>query len=101
MEKLNNILEEVKKIECDTERAITLMCKLMKLQLFNDGNKRTSMLIANHELIRTGRGLISIIDEYKREFGKKLIAYYEDEEQINGVVEFISKKCLEGLTFPE
>lgn len=47
-EKLETLLEDINKYNCETEKYIILMCKLMKMQLFNDGNKRTSMLIANH-----------------------------------------------------
>lgn len=97
IDKLNMLLEEVNKIECDTERIIVLMCKLMKMQLFNDGNKRTAMLIANHELIKHGRGLISISEENKVEFGTRLIEYYEKEEKLQELMDFIYNKCLDGI----
>lgn len=96
-EKLGKLLEEVMQYNCETERFIVLMCKLMKMQLFNDGNKRTSMLIANHELIRSGKGVISIGEDNKVEFGTKLIEYYEDEEKLRFLVDFIYDKCLEGI----
>ena len=51
---VNDILESIKSIENETERAITLMFKLMKAQLFWDGNKRTSMLAANKLMIQNG-----------------------------------------------
>lgn len=97
LEKLENLLKEIEKIECETEKSIILMCKLMKMQLFNDGNKRTAMLIANHELIKTGRGIVSISEENKVAFGEKLIAYYEQEEKIANLVDFIYDKCLDGI----
>lgn len=100
LEKLEALLEEVKNIKCDTEKAIVLMCKLMKMQLFNDGNKRTAMLIANHELIKTGRGIISISEEDKVMFGEKLIEYYEAEEKIGNLMDFVYDKCLEGIKYP-
>lgn len=96
-QKLNKLLTEMKSITSDTERAITLMCKLMKMQLFNDGNKRTAMLIANHELIKNGRGIISVDEEYKVEFGTKLIEYYENEEKFKELKEFIYEYCLKGI----
>ena len=73
------------------------MCKLMKMQLFSDGNKRTAMLIANHELIRLGKGILSISEENKVEFGTKLIAYYENEDKLQELVEFIYNKCIDGI----
>lgn len=96
-EKLEELLENIKVISCDTERIITLMCKLMKMQLFNDGNKRTAMLIANHELIKFGRGILSIAEEDKVDFGTKLIAYYENENKLENLIEFIYEKCLYGM----
>lgn len=96
-EKLDELLKEVKTIPNDTERNIVLMCKLMKMQLFNDGNKRTAMLTANHELIKQGRGIISIGEKEKVEFGTKLIAYYENEEKLDELARFIYDKCLDGI----
>lgn len=96
-EKLENMLEQIQEIENETDKILTLMCKLMKMQVFNDGNKRTAMLIANHELIRLGKGMISISIENKVEFGTKLIEYYENEEKIIELKEFIYEKCLNGV----
>lgn len=98
IEKLNNILEEYKNSRfSNTDAIINLMCKLMKMQAFNDGNKRTAMLIANHELIKNGKGIISISEENKIEFGKRLIEYYEDEHKLNDLKIFIFEKCLDGI----
>lgn len=97
-EALSKMLEEKETIECDTEKAIFLMCKLMKMQLFNDGNKRLAMLIANHELIKLGRGIISVSEEHKVEFGTKLIEYYENDDKLNVLMNFVYEKCLEGMT---
>jgi len=100
IENLDKLLDEIKKIECETEKIITLMCKLMKMQLFNDANKRTAMLVANHELIKLGRGIIAIGEENKIEFGTKLITYYEDDTKLKELVEFIYNKCLDGIEIP-
>ena len=96
-DKLQKILEEYINAKNITEAIITLMCKLMKLQFFNDGNKRTSMLLANHELIKNGKGIISVAEKYKVEFGTKLIAYYEDDSKIEDLKQFIYDNCLEGI----
>ena len=96
-EKLEELFKEIENIECETEKYLSLMCKLMKMQIFNDGNKRTAMLIANHELIKLGRGIISISEENKVEFGTLLIKYYENEDELENLVEFVYKKCLDGI----
>ena len=80
-----------------TDAIFTFMCKLMKMQTFNDGNKRTSMLVANHELIKNGKGILSIADEDRIEFGTRLIKYYENEESIEELKQFLYKKCLDGV----
>lgn len=97
MEKLEKLLIDINKIENDTIRAIRVMLKLMKMQLFNDGNKRTAMLVANHELIKNGRGIIAIEEEDKIEFGEKLIQYYENEDRLEELEKFIYDKCLYGI----
>jgi len=95
--KLETFLKENLENNNITDRILELMCKLMKMQLFNDGNKRTAMLIANHELIKNGKGIISVSEEFKEEFGNKLIAYYEDENKIEELKIFLCENCLDGL----
>ena len=65
----------------------------MKTQIFNDGNKRASVIFANHYLISKGGGMIVIPEAEVPEFKRLLIAYYEDKD--NGeIFEFIKIKCL-------
>lgn len=98
MEALEKVLNEYQKAEDNiTDRIITLMCKLMKMQCFNDGNKRTAMLVANHELIKNGKGIIAVSKENKIEFGEKLINYYENGDEIEKLKQFIFEKCLDGI----
>lgn len=94
-EAVEKILKE-KDGESITEKAIILMLKLMRMQAFNDGNKRTSMLIANHEMIKNGKGVITIAQEDKTEFGEKLIRYYETDN-MEDVKKFIYDKCISGI----
>ena len=95
-EKMNSLIEEYQSSLSTnaTDTILTFMCKLMKMQAFNDGNKRTSMLVANHELIKNGKGILSIADEDRIEFGTK---YYENEESIEELKQFLYKKCLDGV----
>ncbi len=59
--------------------AIDLCIYVMKAQVFNDGNKRASVLLANHYLISHGEGLLVIPENFVPEFKEKLISYYEGE----------------------
>ncbi|MGM9642227.1 MAG: Fic family protein [Eubacteriales bacterium] len=73
--------------------AIKLCLYCMKTQVFNDGNKRASVIFANHYLISKGGGIIVIPEAVVPEFKRLLVAYYEDKD--NGeILEFMKNKCL-------
>ena len=97
-DKYEEVLKELNKIENETERAIEIMAYTMKSQLFWDGNKRTAMLFANHEMIKNGTGIITIPVDIKDEFGEKLIKYYETND-IDELKQFIYEKCIDGISF--
>ena len=50
------------------DTAIDLCLYCMKTQIFNDGNKRASILLANHYLIGQGEGLLMIPEGRVNEF---------------------------------
>ena len=74
----------------DTSIRLCLYC--MKTQVFNDGNKRASVIFANHYMISKGQGLIVIPESHVPEFKRLLVAYYESRD--NGeIMEFMRSKC--------
>ena len=76
--------------------AIELCLYCMKAQIFNDGNKRASVIFANHFLISNGAGLLVIPEKKVSEFKKMLVSYYEDRD--NGrIFEFMKKNCWKNL----
>lgn len=79
-----------------TDRAITIMCYLMRTQFFNDGNKRTSMLFANKILIENGKGIISVSVDKDVEFGNKILEFYETNDNTK-LKQFIYDECLDGI----
>ena len=97
-EKIEERLKELSKIENATERAIEIMCYLMRSQIFWDGNKRTAMLFANSEMIRNGAGIISVPVDLRTEFGSRLIKYYETND-INEFKQWIYSNCIDGIKF--
>lgn len=97
-DKYEEVLKELNKIENATERAIEIMAYTMRSQLFWDGNKRTAMLFANHEMIKNGTGIITIPVDIKDEFGEKLIKYYETSD-MDELKQFIYEKCIDGISF--
>ena len=72
--------------------AIELCMYSMKTQIFIDGNKRASVIYANHYLIARGGGILVIPEEHVPEFKKKLVAYYEGENLLV-VSDFLKKNC--------
>lgn len=72
--------------------AIDLCLYCMKTQIFIDGNKRASIIFANHYLIAHGQGFIVIPENHVSEFKKMLVKYYEGEKSavISG---FLKEKC--------
>lgn len=73
--------------------AIELALYVMKTQIFNDGNKRTAIIFANHYLISHAGGLMVVPQNLVPEYKKLLVKYYEgtDEETIKS---FMREKCL-------
>ena len=71
IERINEIINS----EADEiEIAINLCMYCMKTQIFIDGNKRASVIFANHYLISYGHGFLVIPEEHVPEFKKKLVA---------------------------
>ena len=76
--------------------AIDLALYVMKKQIFNDGNKRTAIIFANHYLIAHGGGLMVVPEGLVPEFKKMLIKYYENID-LNSIKVFMREKCLKQL----
>lgn len=93
-----SIEEIIKGFINPTERAIELMLYCMRAQIFNDGNKRTSMFVANQIMVSNGVGVISIPIEHQDEFRKMLIRYYECGDN-SGIKYFIYDYCIDGANF--
>ncbi len=77
----------------DEEKAIRLCLYCMKAQIFNDGNKRASVIFANHYLISHAAGMLIIPEREVPEFKRLLILYYENKD--NGeIIDFMKNYCL-------
>ena len=75
------------------EKAIRLCLYCMKTQIFNDGNKRTSVIFANHYLIAQGGGMLIIPEKHVPEFKRLLVSYYEGKD--NGeIIRFLKEQCM-------
>lgn len=73
--------------------AIELALYVMKTQIFNDGNKRTAIIFANHYLISHAGGLMVVPQNLVPEYKKMLVKYYEDTDE-ETIKSFMREKCL-------
>lgn len=72
--------------------AIKLCLYCMKTQIFLDGNKRASVIFANHYLISHGAGFLVIPEKEVQEFKQLLVKYYEGED-IAVIAAFMKERC--------
>lgn len=72
--------------------AIELCLYCMKAQIFLDGNKRASVIFANHYLIAHGNGFLVIPEKKVPEFKKLLVNYYEGED-VEVLNHFMKEEC--------
>ena len=89
-EQLSEILQ--RDIPSD-EKAIALCLYCMKTQIFLDGNKRASVIFANHYLISQGGGMLIIPEKEVPEFKRLLVAFYEDRD--DAIYQFMKQRCLQ------
>lgn len=87
-ESIDNITNNNDKIG----NAIELLLYVMKTQIYNDGNKRTAVIFANHYMISNGLGLIIIPYDKVQEFRELLVLYYENKD-LNSIRDFL-RKCV-------
>ena len=83
-------------IENVTLRAIKYMLYGMRSQLFWDGNKRTSMIIANKIMIENGKGIITVKEENLLEFNQLLTEYYNTNND-ETIIKFLYNNCIFGI----
>lgn len=88
-EKIREIIEENDEV---INTAIKLCLYCMKTQIFLDGNKRASVIFANHYLISHGGGFLVIPEKEVPEFKRLLVKYYEGED-ITVIADFMKKYC--------
>ena len=78
--------------QSDIDIAAELCLYSMKTQVFTDGNKRASVIFANHYLISHGQGLLVIPEKEVAQFKKLLVAFYEGEN-IEIIKTFLKELC--------
>lgn len=79
----------------DIDIAVELCLYVMKTQIYNDGNKRTAVIFANHYLITKAQGLLIIDYDKVSEFKSLLVKYYEDVDT-KAIKEFL-RGCIKAI----
>ena len=97
-----DVKDRIRDIVEENDEAINIAIKLclycMKTQIFLDGNKRASVIFANHYLISHGGGVLVIPEKEVPEFKQLLVKYYEGEEY-SVIATFLKKRCWKTTQF--
>lgn len=80
-----------------TEQALNAFTWGTRGQFFWDGNKRTSLMLANKILIVAGAGILTIMDKYIERFNTLLLDYYNTGDSDELKV-FLYENAIHGLT---
>ena len=80
-----------------TDKALEIFAWGTRGQLFWDGNKRTSMTLANKILIMSGAGILTITDSHMERFNTLLLDYYNtgNAEELK---QFLYDNAIQGIS---
>ena len=91
-----DVKDKIREIVQEDDEPINIAIKLclycMKTQIFLDGNKRASVIFANHYLISHSGGMLVIPEKQVPEFKHLLVKYYEGED-IKAIASFLKANC--------
>ena len=85
-------LTRINQIPEAKERAIDYFCYGVHSQLFWDGNKRTSTIVACKILIEAGEGVLSIGKNQAVDFNHSLLNYYDTND--NSDLKSVLSRCI-------
>jgi len=79
-----------------TEKALNAFLWGTRSQLFWDGNKRTSLVLANKIMLSAGVGMLTITDKHMEQFNSLLVNYYDtgDGEALKA---FLYDQAIQGI----
>ena len=79
-----------------TEKALEAFAWGARGQFFWDGNKRTSMTLANKILISAGVGFLTITDRHMEQFNTLLVEYYNTGDG-EALKDFLHENAIQGI----
>lgn len=91
-------LAEILSSGTTTEQALNVFVWGIRGQFFWDGNKRTSMTLANKILVSGGAGLLTVSDKHMERFNVLLCEFYGSGES-GSLKEFLYNNAISGVEF--
>jgi Fic family protein len=82
----------------NTEKAIIAFLWGARRQVFWDGNKRTSLMLANKILVANGNGILTINEKNMSRFNDLLFAYYNTND-MGPINLFLYEYAISGIDF--
>lgn len=79
-----------------TDKAMTAFAWGARGQLFWDGNKRTSLTLANKILLTAGAGMLTITEKHMEQFNTRLLDYYNTGEA-EPLKQFMYETSIQGI----
>lgn len=79
-----------------TEKALAAFCWGARGQFFWDGNKRTSLVLANKLLLEAGAGMLTVTEKHMEEFNRLLVAFYNTGEG-ETLEKFLYDTAIQGI----
>ena len=94
IEELKNILSTSN--ASATDKALEAFVWGTRGQFFWDGNKRTSLMLANKILVSSGSGIMTITDKYMEQFNTILLSYYNTGKS-EELKQFLYENAIQGM----
>ena len=82
-----------------TEKALEAFTWGTRGRFFWEGNKRTSMTLANKILVSAGAGLMTITDKHMEQFNTLLLHYYKTGEK-EELKDYLYTNAIQGIESP-
>lgn len=96
-ETVSKELEEILSSDTSaTEKALNAFAWGARGQFFWDGNKRTSLTVANKILVSAGAGILTITDKHMEQFNTVLLNYYNTGEA-EPLKQFLYENAIQGM----